>query len=107
MTSATAPDVFFVHNLVIDHVSCIIQPISNSYTLLVFGLLGTHTRVLVLPHATVFVVWAIRASINDAARDFVPAILRADEVPYTCVIDATAYQNIVWGVTEVAGLAMS
>lgn len=107
MTPSTAPDVFLVHHFVIDHVAYVILPVSNSYTLPRFGLLRTNACVLVLPHATVSVERVFRTSINCAARDFFPAVLCADEVPCGCVIDATAYQDIVRGVTEVAGLAIS
>lgn len=107
VASSTAPDLSFVCDLVIEHVACMILPISNSYTLFGFGLLRTNTCVLVLPHTTVSVVQMMRASINDATGDFFPAVFRADEVPYGCVVDVTTYQDIVWGVTNVARLAIS
>ena len=107
MTLSTAPDHFIVYDLVIKHVAFTTLPISNSYTLLVFGLLRTNTGVLVLPHATISIIRVIWRPINRATGDFSPAVLRADKTPYECVIDFTAYQDVVWGVTEVARFAIS
>lgn len=107
MASSIAPDLFLVCDLVIGYVAFITLPISNSYTLLGFGLLRTNTCVLILPHATISIVRVIRVPINHATGDFLPAVPCADEVPYGCVIDATAYQDIVLGVAEVARLAIS
>lgn len=56
-----------------------------------FGLLRTNTCVLVLPHATVSVVRVIWTSINNATGNFLPAVLRANEVPYGCVLNSAAY----------------
>ena len=91
MASSTEPDLFFINDPVVENVAGTILPILKSYTLLWFGLLRTNTCVLVLPHATVSVVGMIRTSINRAARDVFPTALRADKVPYGCVIDPAAY----------------
>ena len=107
MASSTTPDLFLVYNLVVEHVASTMLPVSKSYTLLRFRFLRADTCVLVLPHAAVSVVRMVQASVNRATRDLFPAALRADEVPYGCVIDATADQDIAWGVTEVARLAIS
>lgn len=107
MASSTAPDLFLVHDLIIEHVAFMLLPISNSQALLGFGLLRTDICVLVLPHAAVSVVRVIRASINRATGDFFPADFRTYEIPCRRVIDATAYQDIVWGMTKVARLAIS
>lgn len=91
MASSTAPDLLLVNDPVFESVRFTVLPILNSYTLLGFGLLRTNICVLVLPHATVSVVRVIRTSINHATGDFLPAILRADEVPYGRVLNFAAY----------------
>lgn len=91
MASSTTPDIPLVIDLVIRHVACTILPILKSHTLLSLGLLRTDTYVLILPHAAVPVVGMIRASINHATRDLLPAALRANEVPCGGTIDGTAY----------------
>ena len=91
MAPSAAPDLSIVYDFVIEHVAFRTLPISNSYTLLGFGLLRTNTRVLVLPHATISIVRVIWGPINRATGDFSPAFLGADEMPYGCVIDVTAY----------------
>lgn len=81
MASSTDPNDFSVYDLVIEYVVGTILPILNRYRLFRFGLLRTHTCVLVFPHAAVFVVGMIRAAINLATRDLFPATCRANEVP--------------------------
>lgn len=80
-----------VYDPIIEIVCFMLLLVSSSCMLFRFGLLRTNTCVLVLPHATVSVVRVIRTSINHATRDFLPAVLRADEVPYGCVLNFTAY----------------
>ncbi len=108
MASTTYPSLSLVLDLVVYDVAHPFWPPILKHVLVpMLWFLCRDKSVLVFPHSTILVIWMIRCTIRDPARNTFPAALRAYEMPFSCVIDLTTNQNVAGFVTEITVFAES